>query len=74
MRTCTTMIYTDGTKSRFAVMRGKMRGKYFNAHTAEIVATYETAATGNVDAMVTLEKKLTSQYATEKAPAVYWQA
>jgi hypothetical protein len=41
MRTCTVMIYTDGTTTRYAVMRGPMRGKTFDSNAATTIAVYE---------------------------------
>ena len=68
MRTCTTMIYTNGATSRYAVLRGKMKGRAFDAHTAETVAVYElTDELPNYSEM-------TARHATKQAPAVRWQA
>jgi hypothetical protein len=70
LRTCTTMIFTDGTNSRYAVMRGKMRGKAFNAHSADIVAEYDFShPVTEAD-----YRTMTAKHATLQAPAVYWQA
>jgi hypothetical protein len=68
MRTCTIMLYTDGKVSRYAVMRGPMRGKAFNAHAADIVAVYESTEAGPDYAA------MTARHATKEAPAVRWQA
>ncbi len=66
MSTCTMMIYTDGTISRYAVMKGLMKRKSFNAHNATTIAVYEITSTPNyVD--------MTSRHATIEAPAVPWQ-
>jgi hypothetical protein len=67
MRTCTVMIYTDGTTSRYAVMRGPMRGKTFDSNAATKVAVYElTGAKPDYVAM-------TARHVTPHAPAVPWQ-
>jgi hypothetical protein len=68
-RTCTTMIYTDGKVARFAVMRGPMRGRVFDAHKAEIVAVYECGPGQRPD-----YAKMTAKHATREAPVVGWQA
>lgn len=79
MRTCSTMIFTDGTNSKYAVMRGPMRGKTFNAHAAEIVAVYERRCTdtnsfaARVADIQDYERKITAKHATREAPAVHWQ-
>jgi hypothetical protein len=71
MRTCTVMTFTDGTTSRFKVMRGPMRGRLFNAHAAGVVATYErTACTTTPDDYT----RMTVAHATKAAPPVRWQA
>ena len=68
MRTCTTMICTDGSTTKYAVMQGPARGKVFYSGKAEIVAVY------------TLFKEqpdyhaMTAKHATLEAPAVSWQA
>ena len=70
MFTATTMLYTDGTTSRYAVMVGPMKRKAFNAHAADIVAVYELTAKASEN----LYRELTAKHATASAPAVYWQA
>jgi hypothetical protein len=69
MRICTVMYYTNGTVSRYHVLRGKMNrgGKSFNSHTARIVASYEITGTPDYRAM-------TARHATPQVTAVYWQA
>jgi hypothetical protein len=68
MRTCTLMIYTHGATSRYAVMRGPLRGgRVFDSNKAEIVAVYEIVGQPDYRAM-------TAKHATPEAPAVYWQA
>ena len=64
------MFYTDGTTSRYDVLRGPMcrGGKAFNAAKADVVAQYE---------LVRQEpdyRAMTAKHATAAAPAVYWQA
>jgi hypothetical protein len=79
MRTCTTMVFTDGRNRRFAVMRGRMRGRLFDAHSAEVLATYADVAptnlsfTASVEALRRVERAYTATHATKDAPAVYWQ-
>ena len=70
MRTCTIMIYTNGTRSIYDVMRGPIskNGKIFYAHKAEIVGQYE------VIGKAPDYRAMTAAYATDTAPAVYWQA
>lgn len=65
--TCTTMVYTDGKISRYAVMVGPMKGRFFNANKAGIVAIYEIQGEPDYRAM-------TARHATEAAPAISWQA
>lgn len=79
MRTCTTLIFTDGSRSRYAVMQGKMKGRYFDAHSANIIATYDRPSqVGGIferaTALETLYRELTAIHATKEAPAVRWQA
>jgi len=69
MRTCTGMIYTDGKTATYAVMRGPMAGRAFNARAAEIVARYELGPGETAD-----YRAMTAAHATLDAPAVYWQA
>ena len=67
MRTCTVMIYTDGTTSRYAVMRGPMRGGTFDSNVATKIAVYKlTGAKPDYVAM-------TARHVTLQAPAVQWQ-
>jgi hypothetical protein len=68
LRTCTTMIYAaSGQESHYAVLRGRMKGRrVFDAHSAEIVATYQVTGMPDYRAM-------TAKHATPEAPAVYWQ-
>lgn len=81
MRTCSTMIFTDGSTMTLAVMRGPMKGKSFNAHRAEIVGRYnvlspraDLSLTARVDYLKRLERNLTALFATDDAPPVDWQA
>lgn len=80
MRTCTTMIMTDGTNTHYAVMQGPMRGRAFDAHSADIVATYVRTRNTSLSYLEGLTeadqlyRKLTAAHATPKAPAVRWQA
>lgn len=69
LRTCTTMVYTDGTTSRYAVMVGPItkRGA-FNAQRADIVAIYELVK------QAPDYKAMTAKHATTVAPAIFWQA
>ncbi len=69
MRTCTIMIFTDGTRTRYGVFRGPMLdARTFGAHKAELVGIYErTMGQGDY-------RKMTARYATPDAPPVYWQA
>jgi hypothetical protein len=69
--TCTTMIYTDGTNTRYAVMRGPMGKKSFNMRKAVTVATYDVKANALRPADY---RAMTAAHATVDAPAVYWQA
>jgi hypothetical protein len=62
------MIYTDGTTSRYAVMRGRMKGRSFDGHSADIVAVY-TLVGSQPD-----YRAMTAKHATKDAPAVRWQA
>jgi hypothetical protein len=73
LATCTTMVFTDGTNSTFAVMRGPMGKKYFKAHKATVVALYTRTSTGNAGALAAIETEMTARHATVDAPAVYWQ-
>ena len=47
LATCTVMVMTDGTISKYAVMVGPMGKKYFNAHKAKTIATYVMPSTGH---------------------------
>lgn len=69
LRTCTIMRYTNGTRTIYDVMRGKMRGRYFQAHSAEVVGHFEVVGGKPADYLA-----MTAAYATVEAPAVYWQA
>ncbi len=69
MRTCTTMIYADGHTSRYAVLCGKMTGRAFDAHSAEVVAVYILRHGEQPD-----YHAMTAAHATKDAPAVRWQA
>jgi hypothetical protein len=68
MRTCTIMAYTDGTTSRYAVLRGRMRGGAFITSDAEEIVTY-TLVGERPDYAA-----MTAKHATKDAPPVYWQA
>ena len=68
LRTCTAMSYTDGTTSRYVVMRGPMKGRFFNSGKADIVAVY-TLHGEKPD-----YRAMTAKHAEPDAPAVYWQA
>ena len=69
LRTCTTMLMTDGTTSIYAAMRGPMKGKAFNSHRADIIARYRhTRALAPFDYAAA-----TARHATADAPAVDWQ-
>ena len=80
MRTCTVLTYTNGFRRTFTVMRGKMKGRYFDANSAEVLAKHsDMAPTGlnwpaSVEQLRKAERDLTAQYATTAAPAVKWQA
>jgi hypothetical protein len=69
------MTYTDGRVCRYAVMRGKMRGRYFDAHSATVIAVYEengrplSPADHHAD-----YQAMTAKHATQEAPPVRWQA
>lgn len=73
MRTCTVMVMTDGTRSVYSVMRGKMKGRYFDAHSAETLANYEIEATGKAHVVGQNEMTMTARHATDDAPPVPWQ-
>ena len=69
LRTCTTMVLTDGTTSYYAVMVGPVskRGQVFHSGDAEMVATYKLVnEKPNYRAM-------TARHATAEAPAIAWQ-
>lgn len=68
LRTCTTMIFTDGHNSTYAVMVGPMRGKGFRSDRAEIIAMYDLTD------KIPDYRGMTAAHATANAPAVYWQA
>lgn len=78
MRTCTTMIYTDGTTSRYGVFRGKMIDRAFDLHRAELIATYDLTGEEKTrvyfDGRYEFYRETTARHATKDAPAVYWQA
>ena len=80
--TCSTLILADGATGLnvYAVMIGPMRGKKsFNAHTADIVATYKVQSDRSLSLMESvarmdkLLRDLTARHATANAPAVPWQ-
>ena len=67
-RTCTTMVYTDGTTSKYAVMQGRARGNVFYSRDADVVAVY-TLVNEQPD-----YRAMTARHATPQAPAIRWQA
>ena len=67
-RTFTTMLYSDGTVTRYVVMRGRATKRVFNTGTAEIVATYELVGSERPD-----YRAMTARHATPEAPPVDWQ-
>ena len=73
LATCTVMVMTDGTISKYAVMVGPMGKKYFNAHKAKTVATYVMPSTGSHIAIELFEREMTAKHATAEAPPVPWQ-
>lgn len=70
IRTCTVMVYADGQRSVYHVMRGPVSkyGDTFYAHEAETIATYTIPANERPD-----YADMTARYATPDAPAVKWQ-
>jgi hypothetical protein len=69
MRVCTIMIYTNGVRSIYGVFRGYMRGRKFDAHSAEHVDSIEV--TGPITD--SFYRDTSARYATKSVPAVYWQ-
>lgn len=65
LRTCTVMVFTDGTRSVHAVMIGTMT-KHGTFKPINKIARIEVVGKPNYRAM-------TARYATINAPAVDWQ-
>lgn len=73
LRTCTVLIWTNGTVHRYAVLAGKMSGRGFNAKFDSSTAMLVWSGDCTEAPSRGLYRSFTKRFATATFPAVPWQ-